>query len=248
MQVPLLRKNSACGYTNTHRGKSTANASASKYLCNFWVYFMLTSEARQIQQTLRRRVRLEDDFSPIEHVAGVDVGFVDNNQTARAAVAVLNYPSLQLVESAIAHLPVTFPYIPGYLSFREAPVIIEALRAISTRVDLLVCDGQGYAHPRRFGLACHLGVELDIPAIGVAKTRLIGDYRMPGERKSCRTRLLADNETIGYVLRTRAHTKPLFVSAGHRVAMETAARLTLSLCPRFRLPETTRAAHRLASG
>jgi deoxyribonuclease V len=204
--------------------------------------------ARQQQLELRQRLVLEDDFGTLQFVAGADVGFEDQGKIARGAIAVLSYPALALVETAVARRPTEFPYVPGFLSFREVPVLLEALPQISSPLDLIVCDGQGYAHPRRCGLACHLGLIVGIPTIGAAKTRLIGDYRQPGLRRGCRCRLMDQNERIGYALRTRTGAKPLFVSPGHRVSFESAARITLTLCPEFRLPETTRQADRLTRG
>jgi deoxyribonuclease V len=204
--------------------------------------------ARQTQLQLRDQVRLEDDFGDIQWVAGADVGFEDQGKVARGAVAVLRYPKLELVETAVVRRPTEFPYIPGFLSFREIPVLRLALAQIKSRIDLIVCDGQGYAHPRRFGLACHLGLLLDVPTIGAAKSRLIGQFREPGKQRGCRCQLKDQDQLIGYVLRTRTNAKPLFVSPGHRVGFESAARITLSLCPKYRLPETTRQADRLTRG
>ncbi len=205
-------------------------------------------EAQEIQRRLRDRVVAHDDFATVASVAGIDVGFPGRGTIARAAVVVLRFPGLKPVESAIAETPVRFPYVPGLLSFREAPGALAALYRLRRLPDLLVCDAHGIAHPRRFGLACHLGVLLDRPSIGVAKTRLIGRYREPPAHKGAWAPLEHGQEIIGAVLRTRAHTKPVFVSVGHRIGLETAIDVVLRLSPRFRLPETTRAAHRLASG
>ena len=203
------------------------------------------ASARQMQFELRDRVVLEDDFGELRFVAGADVGFEDRGKTARGAIAVLAYPQLELVETSVVRTPTEFPYVPGYLSFREVPVLCQALEQIKSPIDLIVCDGQGYAHPRRCGLACHLGLTVDLPTIGAAKSRLIGEYRKPGRRRGCRCRLVDQQQCIGYVLRTRSDTRPLFVSPGHRVGFDTATRLILSLCRKYRLPETTRQADRL---
>lgn len=184
----------------------------------------------------------------MQRVAGVDVGFEDGGKTVRAAVAVLEYPGLSPVEHAVARLPTRFPYVPGLLSFRELPGVIAALERLTILPDLLLCDGQGYAHPRRFGIACHLGVLTDLPSIGVAKTRLIGSHPEPGPHKGDWVELRDGAEVIGAVLRTRSGVKPLYVSIGHRVSLATAIRYVLACTTRYRLPETTRAAHRLASG
>jgi deoxyribonuclease V len=205
-------------------------------------------EAIAIQKQLRERVETEDRLDKIEYVAGVDVGFEQNNTTTRAAVAVLAFPSLELHEQAIARLPTTFPYVPGLLSFREIPGILEAMQQLTTKPDLLLCDGQGIAHPRRFGIASHLGVLCDIPAIGVAKTRLIGSHDDIPEKKGAWTPLHHKGEIIGAVLRTRENVKPLYISPGHRISLETAIDYVMACITKYRLPETTRWAHRLASG
>jgi deoxyribonuclease V len=205
-------------------------------------------EARRIQLELAARVVTEDAFGQVHTVAGVDVGFEGGNRIARAAVAVLSFPDLELIEHAIVRRPVDFPYVPGYLSFREIPAALEALERLDRQPDLILCDGQGRAHPRRFGLASHLGLCLDRPTIGVAKSRLIGEYREPGYRRGSHTPLRDDGEVIGAVLRTRTRVKPLFVSIGHRISLASAVDYTLRCCTRYKLPETTRWAHRLASG
>jgi len=190
----------------------------------------------------------EDRLGDVRRVAGIDVGFERDGAISRAAVAVLDFPELRLVESAVARLPTSFPYVPGLLSFRETPAVLEALGRLSERPDLLLCDGQGYAHPRRFGLACHLGVLTGLPSIGVAKSRLIGTHGALPEQKRAWVPLLDGDETIGAVLRTRSAVAPLYVSIGHRVSLPTAIRWVLACTTRYRLPETTRHAHRLASG
>ena len=205
-------------------------------------------EAMAIQQELRVMVSLRDDFSPPGLLAGVDVGFEDKNRITRAAVAVLSYPQLELVEYAIARRPTTFPYVPGLLSFREVPTVLDALEQLSVMPELLLCDGQGVAHPRRLGVASHLGVLLDIPAIGVAKSRLIGSHDEPGEEKGCWTPLYEGEELLGCVLRTRTRVKPLYISPGHRIGFDSAREMVMNCVTRYRLPETTRWAHRLASG
>jgi len=181
-------------------------------------------------------------------VAGVDVGFENKGRTTRAAVAVLEFSSLELLDQAISCSPTCFPYIPGYLSFRELPSVLKALEKLSVTPDLLLCDGQGLAHPRRFGLACHLGVLTDIPSIGVAKSRLIGSHGEVPTDKGQWVPLIDKSETIGAVLRTRSNVSPVYVSTGHRVSLATAIDYTLRCTTRYRLPETTRWAHRLASG
>ena len=210
---------------------------------------LTVEEAIAIQQQFRKEVITQDQLEePVQFVAGVDMGFEADGTISRAAVAVLSFPSLQLQESAIARRPTTFPYVPGFLSFREIPAVLDALEKISTVPDLILCDGQGIAHPRRFGIACHLGLIVDIPTIGVAKSLLIGNHKeVPLERGSWQP-LINRGETIGAVLRTRVKTKPLYVSSGHRVSLSTAIEYVLRCTPKYRLPETTRIADKLASG
>ena len=206
------------------------------------------AEARHIQQQYASQVVLNNELKDIDFVAGVDVGFEDNGTTTRAAVAVLNFPELTLQEQVITRTPTCFPYVPGYLSFRELPGVLDALSQLKTVPDLILCDGQGIAHPRRFGLACHLGVITGLPSIGAAKSRLIGTYTEPGSSKGEWEPLYDKEEIIGAVLRTRDNVRPLFVSIGHRVDLQTAIHYVLHCTTRFRLPETTRWAHKLASG
>ncbi len=204
-------------------------------------------EAIALQKEFAQRVERADRLPAIRHVAGVDVGFEEDGRVTRAAVAVLSFPELELLESAVARRPTEFPYVPGLLSFRELPAVLAALARLKTAPDLILCDGQGIAHPRRFGIACHLGVLLDLPAIGVGKTRLLGTHAEPPDVKGAWAPLLDKEETIGAVLRTRRGVKPVYVSIGHRVSLNTAIALTLACTTRYRLPETTRQAHRLAS-
>lgn len=205
-------------------------------------------EAAVIQQQLREEVIREDRLpADIHRVAGVDVGFEEEGKVTRAAVAVLSYPDLKLVESAVARRPTSLPYIPGFLSFREVPAILDALDKLKEPPDLLLCDGQGLAHPRRFGLACHLGVLTDLPAIGVAKTLFIGKHEpLPAERGSWRP-LIDHKEVVGAALRTRDGVQPVYISIGHRTSLETAIEWVMRCTTKYRLPETTRHAHRLAS-
>lgn len=205
-------------------------------------------EAIALQARLAAKVEREDRLGEIRRVAGVDVGFESEGRVARAAVAVLAFPSLEPVDRAVARLPVSFPYVPGLLSFREIPVVLAALAKLREKPDVLLCDGQGIAHPRRCGLASHLGLVTGLPAVGVAKSRLVGSHPEPGARRGSQAPLVDRGEVIGAVLRTRTGVKPLYVSTGHRIALPTAVTLVLACAPRYRLPETTRWAHRLASG
>ena len=200
-----------------------------------------------MQKELARYVVRSDRFFEIRTVAGIDVGFEDAGRTTRAAVVVLDYPSLTLLDSNIAKLPTQFPYVPGLLSFRELPAVLQALTGLQRLPDLLLCDGQGYAHPRRFGIAAHLGVLTDIPAIGVGKTRLMGTHTVVADRRGAWQPLMDKDETVGAVLRTRQGVKPVYVSIGHRITLASAIRYVLACAPRYKLPETTRLAHRYAS-
>lgn len=206
-----------------------------------------TAEARELQARLAPLVVTEDDFERIETVAGVDVGFEDGGSSTRAAVAVLRLADLALLDAAAARRPTSFPYVPGLLSFREIPAVLDALERLRIDPDLLLCDGQGYAHPRRFGLACHLGVTCNLPSIGVAKSRLIGEHPALSATKGSTVPLVDRGEVVGAVLRTRSDVQPLYVSVGHRIALQTAVQMVLACTTRYRLPETTRQAHRLAS-
>lgn len=203
--------------------------------------------ARIIQEEYAEDVEREDRFGPVRHVGGVDIGFEDSGRITRAALVVLRFPDLALVERVIVRQPTRFPYIPGLLSFREIPALLQALAHVRIEPDVILCDGQGIAHPRRFGLASHFGVIADRPTIGVAKQRLVGQYREPRQRRGAWSALQDKDEVIGAALRTRAETQPLFVSTGHRVSLESAIDLVMACTPRYRLPETTRQAHRFAS-
>lgn len=203
--------------------------------------------ARVIQDELAAEVECADRFGPVRHVGGVDIGFEHAGRVTRAALVILSFPGLALLEHVIVRQPTRFPYVPGLLSFREIPALLQALDRIRITPDVILCDAQGRAHPRRFGLACHLGVLTDIPTVGVAKQRLIGRFETPGPRRGDWSPLTDQGETIGAALRTRAGTQPVFVSVGHRVGLPSAIGLALACAPRYRLPETTRQAHHFAS-
>jgi deoxyribonuclease V len=205
-------------------------------------------EAIALQQRLRSRVIKLGRPRAVRYVAGTDVGFEGGGGIARAAVALLSFPELALVDYAIARLPVRFPYVPGLLSFREMPALLEALATLKVSPDLILCDGHGYAHPRRFGIASHLGVYTGITSIGVGKSRLVGEHGQPMQRRGAWVPLRDRGEIIGAVVRTRPYTSPVYVSIGHRVSLALAVRYALACTTRYRLPETTRWAHRLASG
>lgn len=205
-------------------------------------------EALEVQRQLRDQVVIEDRLGPIEYVAGVDVGFEEDGAVTRAAIAVLRLSDLKLVDQGIARRPTTFPYIPGFLSFREIPAVLDALAKLETEPGILLCDGQGYAHPRRLGIAVHLGLLTDLPSIGVAKSWLIGKHDPLPEERGAWQPLHDKGEVIGAVLRTRENTKPLYISSGHRISLTTALDYVMRCTPKYRLPETTRWAHKLASG
>lgn len=201
-------------------------------------------EAVEIQQRLRPLVRRTREFGidEIRTVGGVDVSYKD---VSHAVVVSLAFPSLEVVEQAEAIRETSFPYVPGLLSFREIPSVLDALAKLSALPDVLICDGQGYAHPRRLGLASHLGVYLDHPTVGCAKTRLIGRYAEPGPNAGDFTPLVDHSEIIGVALRSKAGTNPLFVSAGHRIDLETAVELVVRCTRGYRMPEPTRLADKL---
>ena len=204
-------------------------------------------EAIALQKRLAGRVVARNELGQVRHVGGVDVGFPGGGDVTRAAIAVLTFPELQVVDVAVAEVPTTFPYIPGLLSFREVPGVLAAWERLRVRPDVLIVDGQGYAHRRRFGIACHLGVWLDVPSVGSAKSLLVGGHADPGEEKGETAELIHRGELIGAVVRTRRGVKPLYVSIGHKVDLPTAVKLVLDCCTRYRLPEPQRRAHMAAS-
>jgi len=202
--------------------------------------------AHALQRELARQVVLVDQLGPVRLVAGIDVS-AGRTGTARAAVVVMRYPELDTVEVTVRARPITFPYVPGLLSFRELPVIFDAWEQIKSAPDLVIVDGQGIAHPRRLGIAAHFGVLTGLPAIGCAKSRLSGRYEEPGPATGDRSPLLwPDGEIIGTVLRSKARSKPLFISPGHRISVTTATTWVEQLLHGYRLPEPTRRAHNAA--
>jgi deoxyribonuclease V len=197
----------------------------------------------QQQMQLRAAVIRHDDWpGPVRTVAGVDVAYAKEENRLVAAVAVLNAQTLALLQVESYAGEATFPYVPGLFSFRELPAVLEALKKLASPPDLLVCDGHGLAHPRRFGLACHLGVSTGIPTIGCAKTRLLGEYEPLGPTRGDYQNMMDNGEVIGRALRTQTGKNPVFVSVGHKVSLDTATEWALRLAPTYRLPETTRAA------
>jgi len=201
-------------------------------------------QAREIQERLRHRVVVAPLPSRPRLVAGVDVACPAGGGTAIAGVVVHSLPGLDVVERRSAAGPLEFPYVPGLLSFREGPVVLSAIRALESEPDVFLFDGQGICHPRRFGLASHLGVILDRPTVGCAKSLLVGTHSAPGLRRGCRRRILDRGEPVGLALRTREGVRPVYVSVGHRADLPGAARLVLSCARRYRIPEPLREAHR----
>ncbi|MFC7247333.1 endonuclease V [Catellatospora aurea] len=195
---------------------------------------------------MRERVEPAAPLPLVRTAAGLDVSYDGETGRAVAAVVVLDLATLTVVEAVTAAGEVSFPYVPGLLAFRELPVLVDALERLTVTPDVLVCDGYGMAHPRRFGLACHVGVLTGLPAFGVAKTPFTSAHAEPGPGRGDWSPLTEDGEVLGRVLRTQPKVKPVFVSVGHRVDLDTATALTLALSPRFRLPETTRHADQLS--
>ncbi|WP_141674729.1 deoxyribonuclease V [Gilliamella sp. Fer1-1] len=205
-------------------------------------------QLKQIQQTLAKQIKLTDAFNQsVKFIGGTDVGFENGGDITRAAIVILTYPDFNVVEHHIARIKTQFPYIPGYLSFREYPALIEAWQQITQKPDLLLVDGQGFAHPRRLGIASHLGLLLDMPTIGVAKKRLCGQFEPLSKRAGSVTPLQDQQEQIGWVLCSKDNCNPLFISAGHRISQDSALKW-VNLCLRgYRLPEPTRWADAIAS-
>lgn len=206
-----------------------------------------TAAARVLQAELAQRVVLRDTLGQVRCVAGLDVGFEEHGRVTRAAVVLLDAATLQPVEQHVARVPTTLPYIPGLLSFRELPALSTALAMLTRTPDLLMVDGHGIAHPRRLGVAAHLGVVTGLPSIGVAKQPLCGQFQMPGDHPGQRTPLMDEGQPLGWVLRSKSHCGPLFVSPGHRISIDTALAWVQRCLRGYRLPEPTRLADRLAS-
>ncbi len=204
------------------------------------------TEAVALQKKLASQVRIAPLVREVRTIAGVDCAFSDDGDIIAAAV-LCDAETMEILESASVRRTCRFPYISGLLSFREAPAVIEALRKLPSRPDLLMCDGQGLAHPRGLGLACHVGLWVDLPTVGVAKSRLVGEHRQPGPRRGARTQLGYKGRIVGSVLRTRDGVKPLYVSVGHRLTLPEAVRWVLLAGRGVRLPEPTRQADQLVA-
>ena len=198
------------------------------------------AKALALEERLRKRLRIEPLKAPPETVAGVDAAFLDGKIISAACL--YEFPSLRPIKQTHVVRPVGLPYIPGFLSFREGPAVIEALEKLGSRPGLIIFDGQGTAHPRGLGIASFVGVLLDIPSVGSAKSRLVGSYREPGPKKGSSSPLEYDGRVVGAVVRTRDSTKPLFVSPGHRIDIEGSVGMVLACAPRYRVTEPVRGA------
>jgi deoxyribonuclease V len=205
------------------------------------------AEAIRIQHELRSHLRFEGHPGHVETVGGVDVSYDKRNDTLYAAVVVMRLADLEVVETATAVRQATFPYVPGLLSFRESPAVLEALAKITQKPDCLFCDGQGIAHPRRFGIACHLGLLVNLPAVGCAKSLLVGEYREPGSKRGDFEPLWDRGEQVGIILRTKDGVEPVYVSPGYRVSLDQAREIVLKAHGGYRVPEPTRRAHLLVN-
>ena len=206
-------------------------------------------EAIEIQKKLYDRLILSWDKRDVQTIGGVDVSLKKNR--AQAAIVIFSFPELLPIESVTANVPLEFPYIPGLLSFREGPVVLLAWKKLEIKPDVLMFDGQGIAHPRGFGIASHIGLWIGKPTVGVAKSRLYGIHAMPGQRRGEYAELFDEHNrtrVIGLVLRTRTNVKPVYVSPGHLIDIQHSLDIILKCCTKYRLPEPTRWAHRVAGG
>ena len=208
------------------------------------------AEAREIQKRLAPQVTASGRprSGDVRHVAGLDVSAPDQEGVVTAAAVALTFPELEPVDTAVGRIVPSMPYVPGLLSFRETPALAMALEGLSVKPDLIVVDGHGTAHPRRFGIACHIGMVAQTPTIGCAKSILVGEYGQLDQERGARTPLLHKGEVIGMAVRTRTGVSPVFVSVGHMIELDSAVDWTLAVCRSFRLPETTRNAHNAAAG
>src|SRR5215468_7922679 len=204
-------------------------------------------EAIEVQQRLRNLVRLQPLARPLNTIAGADISYNKFSETVYAGIVVLSLPDLRIVESAGVRSITKFPYVPGLLSFRETPSVLEAWDKLKTKPDALMLDGQGIAHPRRFGIACHVGVLLDLPTIGCAKSILVGKYGELGLEAGNRSPLVDRGEQVGVALRTKNKVAPVYVSPGHLIDLDSAVDLVLRSTGKYRQPEPTRQAHLLVN-
>ena len=203
-------------------------------------------KAIQIQEALRERVILKKSFSKVRTVGGGDVAYAKDEDRLVGVVVLLSFPQMEILEIATATGKTSFPYIPGLLTFREGPILLKAFRKLEMKPDVMIFDGQGIAHPRGLGLASHMGLCLDLPSIGCAKTPLFGEFEMPGPRRGDFEWIRKGGKGMGASLRTKDGVKPLFVSPGHRLDLRASIRIVLACCRGFRIPEPLRLAHQLA--
>jgi len=203
-------------------------------------------EAIQIQQNLRNRIILEKTFSEVRTIGGGDVAYSGDRNFLFAAIVVLSFPKMETIDFTTAHGEISFPYIPGLLSFREGPALIKAFEKLKVKPDVMIFEGQGIAHPRGLGLASQIGLWLDLPSIGCAKTPLLNDFACPGPSKGSFELIRKEGKEVGAVLRTKEKVKPLFVSPGHRIDLQTSIQIILTACTKFRIPEPLRKAHQLS--
>jgi deoxyribonuclease V len=203
--------------------------------------------AIELQKSLAGQVRQRRVNKKLKTIAGIDCAFTADKKSIIACIVILSAETFEIIETVYATQPVTFPYIPGLLSFREAPACLAAAEKLTAIPDCFIVDGQGIAHPRRLGIASHLGLFLDVPIIGCAKSRLIGDFTPPASRKGSTSPLTDKGEIIGSVARTRSNAKPVFVSVGNKCRLNDAVRIVLDCCRKYRLPEPTRLAHQIVT-
>jgi len=215
---------------------------------NLHSWHVSTAEAREIQRSLASQVVRKSEIDVPRLIAGADISHEDERGMAKAAVVVLRFPDLVLIETSVIEPRVEFPYVPGFLSFREIPLVLAACERLTLTPDLFIADAQGIAHPRRLGLASHLGLFLDVPTIGCAKSILCGRHDDLEEEPGARSLLLDRDEVVGAALRTKRSVKPVYVSIGHKVDLEAALYWVMACCNGYRLPEPTRLAHLAAAG
>lgn len=215
---------------------------------NLHSWHVSTAEAREIQRSLASQVVRKSEIDVPRLIAGADISHEDERGMAKAAVVVLRFPELVLIETSVIEQRVEFPYVPGFLSFREIPLVLAACERLTLTPDLFIADAQGIAHPRRLGLASHLGLFLDVPTIGCAKSILCGRHDDLEEEPGARSLLLDRDEVVGAALRTKRSVKPVYVSIGHKVDLEAALYWVMACCNGYRLPEPTRLAHMAAAG
>jgi len=201
------------------------------------------AQAKEIQNDLRSKVQLTPFEGNIEYIAGADISFNRFEDTVYAGIVVMRLDTLEVVEEALIVSEAKFPYIPGLLSFRETPVLLETWEKLKIKPDILVADGQGIAHPRRFGIACHIGILLDLPTFGCAKNILVGKYEEPDQVVGSTKPMTHEQEKVGVILRTKTKVKPVYISAGHRITLQQSIDLALKCTTKYRIPEPTRQAH-----